>query len=44
MMRAWQTSGASLDGFLAADGLHMNDRGYACTAAALAAAIVAAVK
>ncbi|MDD2875992.1 MAG: SGNH/GDSL hydrolase family protein [Acidiphilium sp.] len=44
LMRQWQKSGATLDDFLAADGLHMNDRGYACTAAALASAIVQAAK
>lgn len=44
LMRGWARTGAPLDGFLARDGLHMNDRGYACTAAALAAAMVRAVK
>ncbi len=44
LMRAWARAGAAPAGFLAADGMHMNDRGYACTAAALADSIVAAVK
>jgi lysophospholipase L1-like esterase len=44
LMRAWARAGADLSGFLAPDGMHMNDRGYACTAAALADSIVAAVK
>ncbi|MCF3946088.1 MULTISPECIES: SGNH/GDSL hydrolase family protein [Acidiphilium] len=44
LMRAWQASGARLDDFLASDGLHMNDRGYACTAAALARSITDAVR
>lgn len=44
LMRAWQASGAKLAGFLAADGMHMNDRGYACTAAALAGAITRAIR
>ncbi len=44
LMRAWARAGADPSGFLAADGMHMNDQGYACTAAALADSIVAAVK
>ena len=44
LMRAWQASGAPLGDFLATDGLHMNDRGYACTAAALARSITDAVR
>ncbi|MGC9269580.1 SGNH/GDSL hydrolase family protein [Acidiphilium sp.] len=44
LMRDWQRSGAALDGFLATDGLHMNDRGYGCTAQALATAITRAVR
>ncbi|OYW02178.1 MAG: GDSL family lipase [Acidiphilium sp. 37-64-53] len=44
LMRQWQANDPPLADFLAGDGLHMNDRGYACTAAALAAAIVQAVK
>lgn len=44
LMREWQSRGHVLTTFLAADGMHMNDRGYACTAAALAAAITAAIR
>jgi lysophospholipase L1-like esterase len=44
LMRQWQADHTRLAGYLAGDGLHMNDRGYACTAAALAAAIVQAVR
>lgn len=44
LMRQWQAGGADLSRYLAADGMHMNDRGYACLAAALATAITAAVR
>ncbi|HEX7388663.1 MAG TPA: SGNH/GDSL hydrolase family protein [Acidiphilium sp.] len=44
LMRAWQDAGVPEKDFLAADGLHMNDRGYACTARALAQSIVEAVR
>lgn len=44
LMRAWQKSVRSPEAFLAADGMHMNDRGYACVAAALADSIAKAVQ
>jgi acyl-CoA thioesterase-1 len=44
LMLQWQEKSPPLADFLASDGLHMNDRGYACTAAAVAAAIVSAVR
>ena len=44
LMRAWEAGGQALAPFLAADGLHMSDRGYACLAAALARAITTAVR
>jgi len=40
LMTAWDQEGAPALGFIAADGLHHNDRGYACLALALADAIV----
>jgi acyl-CoA thioesterase-1 len=43
LMRAWHRDGASLADFIAADGLHHNDRGYLCVAAALAKVILAGV-
>ncbi len=42
LMRSWAES-APLDEFLARDGTHMNDRGYACLAHALARAISSAL-
>lgn len=41
VFRAVVASGAE---FLAADGMHMNDRGYACLALALGRSIAAAVR
>jgi acyl-CoA thioesterase-1 len=43
LMRAWVNSGAKPEALLAPDGLHMNDRGYACLARALAQSIYRAV-
>jgi lysophospholipase L1-like esterase len=43
LMREWSHEGASLVQFIAADGLHHNDRGYYCVAQSLAAAIVASL-
>lgn len=44
LMRAWKRAGADPARFLAADGMHMNDAGYACTAEALAQAITRAIR
>jgi acyl-CoA thioesterase I len=41
LMRSWQHSGALLADYIAADGLHHNDRGYLCVAQALAHSILA---
>jgi len=43
-MDRWRDAGAEYEAFIAPDGLHMNDRGYACLADALAAAMVDAVR
>ena len=43
LMRAWEATGTPYAAFLAPDGLHHNDRGYACLAAALARSIQDAV-
>ncbi len=43
LMAAWEQNGASLTAYIARDGLHQNDRGYACVAQALSQAIIAAV-
>ncbi len=40
LMLGWQRDGAPLTEFIAADGLHHNDRGYLCVARALAHAIL----
>lgn len=40
LMRGWQEAGLPPGEVLAADGLHHNDRGYACLAHALAAALI----
>lgn len=40
LMRGWQAAGLPSAEVLAADGLHHNDRGYACLAQALAAALI----
>ena len=36
LMRAWRSEGFAFADFIAADGLHHNDRGYFCVAGALA--------
>ena len=43
LMDAWEQAGHPNGEFLAADGLHHNDHGYACVAEALAAAVLADV-
>ena len=43
LMRAWEATGTPYAAFLAPDGLHHNDRGYGCLAAALARSIQDAV-
>lgn len=40
LMREWQEAGLAPGEVLASDGLHHNDRGYACLAEALAAALI----
>jgi lysophospholipase L1-like esterase len=40
LMRAWDAAGTPPADMLHADGLHHNDRGYACVAEALASAIL----
>ena len=44
LMRAWEAAGTSPMDMLHADGLHHNDRGYACLAEALAASIVGGLR
>ena len=44
LMRAWRRDGTAFAQFIAADGLHHNDRGYFCVAEALANAIVGGIK
>ena len=44
LMDAWRDRGFAYDAFVAADGLHHNDRGYRCVAEALARVIAGAVK
>ena len=44
LMDAWASQGAPNDDFIAADGMHMNNRGYACLADALGSAIATALK
>ena len=41
LMDAWAAAGVPNDALLISDGLHHNDRGYACIAEALSAALVA---
>jgi acyl-CoA thioesterase I len=41
LMRGWRREGTPLTEFIAADGLHHNDRGYLCVAEALAQEILA---
>jgi lysophospholipase L1-like esterase len=44
LMDAWAAAGAPNEDFIAADGMHMNNRGYACLAAALGETISRALK
>lgn len=44
LMSAWLAADRRPNEFLAVDGVHMNDRGYACAATALANAIAKAVR
>jgi lysophospholipase L1-like esterase len=44
LMDQWAATGATLDDFIAPDGLHMNNRGYYCLAQALGAAIATALR
>jgi lysophospholipase L1-like esterase len=44
LMRAWEASGTPPPDMLHADGLHHNDRGYACVAEALAASILGGLR
>ena len=44
LMREWTAAQPPAEGMIGADGLHHTDRGYACLAASLGAAIVAAVR
>ena len=44
LMDHWATAGAPYDDFIAVDGFHMNNRGYACLAQAMAESITAALK
>jgi lysophospholipase L1-like esterase len=44
LMDHWAAAGAPYEDFIAVDGFHMNDRGYACLAQAMADAISTALK
>ena len=44
LMDHWAAAGAPYDDFIAVDGFHMNNRGYACMAQAMAEVITAALK
>jgi hypothetical protein len=44
LMRAWEAAGTSPLDMLHADGLHHNDRGYACVAQALAQSILGGLR
>lgn len=44
LMDAWEAAGAPNEAFVAPDGLHMNNRGYACLAEALGTAIATALR
>ncbi|HET6184590.1 MAG TPA: SGNH/GDSL hydrolase family protein [Acetobacteraceae bacterium] len=44
LMAEWERGGEPPAGFVAADALHLNDRGYACVAEALAREIAASLK
>ncbi len=44
LMDHWQAAGAPYEDFIAVDGFHMNNRGYACLAQAMAEVITTALK
>ena len=44
LMDQWASAGAPNEDFIAADGLHMNNRGYACLARALGETLAAALR
>ena len=44
LMRAWEAAGTAPTDMLHADGLHHNDRGYACLAEALAASLLGGLR
>ena len=44
LMRGWEAAGTPPGAFLVEDGLHNNDRGYDCIAAALAESLAAALR
>jgi lysophospholipase L1-like esterase len=44
LMDHWAAAGAPYEDFVAADGLHMNNRGYTCLSRALGAVITAALR
>jgi acyl-CoA thioesterase-1 len=44
LMDHWQAAGAPYEDFIAVDGFHMNNRGYACLAQAMADVISTALK
>jgi lysophospholipase L1-like esterase len=44
LMDQWAATGATLDDFIAPDGLHMNNRGYYCLAQSLGSAIATALR
>lgn len=44
LMRGWRSEGIAFADFLATDGLHHNDRGYFCVAAALARSMLAGLQ
>ncbi len=44
LMDHWAASGAPYEDFIAVDGFHMNNRGYACLAKALSEVIAAALR
>ncbi|HYF08693.1 MAG TPA: SGNH/GDSL hydrolase family protein, partial [Acetobacteraceae bacterium] len=44
LMDVWASAGVPADALLVGDGIHHNDRGYACLAAALAGSLVAGLR
>ena len=44
LMDRWLAAGAPYEDFIAVDGFHMNNRGYACLAQAMAGVIATALK